>query len=314
MPPRLAAVVVPVYLTGIVVTVAAAASFATSPRSLLTLVGIAGLLAASTFSERYPVPLDGIDTGGVSLTFVFAVATIVLYGWQAGVIVGFAAPVMQLLEHRPPLAGWLQRLRARRCGCRGRRGAGAAPRLECGAHRRSGRDRGARPLHGQRDPDQRRRRDERAEARARGCAVELLGHATPFRADGLRSADPRRPLGALSGSLRRAHRSAARDRALPAFDVPRVARDAARADRPADGARQPPPFPRSARARARRLVRAGLSAQRLPDRHRRLQADQRPLRPSRRRQGAGAARHPTPPGRRGVPARRGRVRHPPPRP
>ena len=103
MPPRLAAVVVPVYVTGTVVTVAAAASFATSPRSLLTLAGIAGLLAASTFSERYPVPLDGIDTGGVSLTFVFAVATIVLYGWQAGVIVGFAAPVMQLLEHRPPL-------------------------------------------------------------------------------------------------------------------------------------------------------------------------------------------------------------------
>src|SRR5215207_6984357 len=80
MPPRLAAVVVPVYLTG-----------------------VAGLLAASTFSERYPVPLDGIDTGGVSLTFVFAVATIVLYGWQAGVIVGFAAPVMQLIEHRPPV-------------------------------------------------------------------------------------------------------------------------------------------------------------------------------------------------------------------
>ena len=103
LPPRLAAVVAPVYLLGTAVSVAAAASFATSPRSLLTLVGIAGLLAASTFSERYPVPLDGIDTGGVSLTFVFAVATIVLYGWQAGVIVGFAAPVMQLLEHRPPL-------------------------------------------------------------------------------------------------------------------------------------------------------------------------------------------------------------------
>ena len=101
--PRLAAVVAPVYLAGIVVTVAAAASFATSPRSLIALAGIAGLLAASTFSERYPVPLDGIDTGGISLTFVFAVATIVLYGWQAGVIVGFAAPVMQLLEHRPPL-------------------------------------------------------------------------------------------------------------------------------------------------------------------------------------------------------------------
>ena len=103
MPPRLAAVVAPVYLTGIVVTLAAAASFATSPRGAAALVGVAGLLAASTFSERYPVPLDGIDTGGVSLTFVFAVATIVLYGWQAGVIVGFAAPVMQLIEHRPPV-------------------------------------------------------------------------------------------------------------------------------------------------------------------------------------------------------------------
>ena len=103
MPPRLAAVVGPVYLTGILVTLAAAASFATSPRGAAALVGVAGLLAASTFSERYPVPLDGIDTGGVSLTFVFAVATIVLYGWQAGVIVGFAAPVMQLIEHRPPI-------------------------------------------------------------------------------------------------------------------------------------------------------------------------------------------------------------------
>ena len=101
--PRLAAVVAPVYLAGIVATVAAAASFATSPRSLMALAGIAGLLAASTLCERYPVPLDGIDTGGISLTFVFAVATIVLYGWQAGVIAGFAAPVMQLLEHRPPL-------------------------------------------------------------------------------------------------------------------------------------------------------------------------------------------------------------------
>ena len=30
------------------------------------------------------MPLDGIDTGGVSLGFVFCTAGIVLYGWQAG--------------------------------------------------------------------------------------------------------------------------------------------------------------------------------------------------------------------------------------
>ena len=52
MPPRLAAVVGPVYLTGIVVTLAAAASFATSPRGAAALVGVAGLLAATTFSQR----------------------------------------------------------------------------------------------------------------------------------------------------------------------------------------------------------------------------------------------------------------------
>ena len=103
LPPRLAAVVVPVYAAGIAVAAAAAGSFATSPRSVATLAGIAGLLVASTLSERYPVPLDGIDAGGVSLGFVFCVGTIVLYGWAAGVIVAFAAPIMHLIEHRPPI-------------------------------------------------------------------------------------------------------------------------------------------------------------------------------------------------------------------
>src|SRR5688500_12517515 len=103
MPPRLAAVVLPVGLLGFGVAVAAAFSFAVSPRDLATLAGIAGLLAASTLAERYPVPLDGIDTGGVSLGFVFCTAAIVLYGWQAGVVVGMAAPIMHLLEHRPPI-------------------------------------------------------------------------------------------------------------------------------------------------------------------------------------------------------------------
>ncbi|MDQ3065667.1 MAG: diguanylate cyclase [Actinomycetota bacterium] len=103
MPPRLAAVVLPVGLLGLGVAMAAAISFAVSPRDLATLAGIAGLLAASTLAERYPVPLDGIDTGGVSLGFVFCTAAIVLYGWEAAVVVSFAAPIMHLFEHRPPI-------------------------------------------------------------------------------------------------------------------------------------------------------------------------------------------------------------------
>ena len=103
MPPRLAAVVLPVCLLGLAVACATAVALAVSPLEAMMLAGIAGLLAASTLAERYPVPLDGIDTGGVSLGFVFCTASIVLYGWEAGVIVGLGAPIMQLLEHRPPV-------------------------------------------------------------------------------------------------------------------------------------------------------------------------------------------------------------------
>jgi diguanylate cyclase (GGDEF)-like protein/putative nucleotidyltransferase with HDIG domain len=50
------------------------------------------------------VPVEGVDAGGVSLGFVFAVAAIVLFGWQAGVIVAAGGPtVMHLIGHRPPL-------------------------------------------------------------------------------------------------------------------------------------------------------------------------------------------------------------------
>ncbi|HUH15320.1 MAG TPA: diguanylate cyclase [Gaiellaceae bacterium] len=103
MPPRLAAVVLPVGLLGFGVAVAALISLVVSPLEPTSVAGIAGLLAASTLAERYPVPLDGIDTGGVSLGFVFCTAAIVLYGWQAGVIVGMAAPIMHVFEHRPPI-------------------------------------------------------------------------------------------------------------------------------------------------------------------------------------------------------------------
>jgi len=103
MAPRLAAVVLPVGLLGFAVAAVALGSFVHSPVEPAFFAGIVGLLAAATFAERYPVPLDGIDTGGVSLGFVFCTAAIVLYGWQAGVLVGMAAPIMHVFEHRPPI-------------------------------------------------------------------------------------------------------------------------------------------------------------------------------------------------------------------
>jgi diguanylate cyclase (GGDEF)-like protein/putative nucleotidyltransferase with HDIG domain len=103
-PTRLLAVIVPVCAAGLVVTCAALASFAVAPHKATTLIGLAALLSASTLADRFPVPVEGVDAGGVSLSFVFGVASIVLFGWAAGVLVVALAPAAsQLLEHRPPM-------------------------------------------------------------------------------------------------------------------------------------------------------------------------------------------------------------------
>ena len=99
---RLLPIVVPVCLLGIFSVVAAVASFASETHSASMLVGVAALLAASTLASHYPVPIEGPNSGGVSLSFVFAASAIVLFGWAAGVLVAFAAPALiQLVEHRP---------------------------------------------------------------------------------------------------------------------------------------------------------------------------------------------------------------------
>jgi diguanylate cyclase (GGDEF)-like protein/putative nucleotidyltransferase with HDIG domain len=102
MPKRLLTVVVPVCTLGLVTVFAAAVAFALEPHDLTTMLGVTALLAASTLANRFPVPVEGVDSGGVSLSFVFGASALVLFGWEAGVLVAFAAPaIMQLLEHRP---------------------------------------------------------------------------------------------------------------------------------------------------------------------------------------------------------------------
>ena len=104
MPQRLAPIVVPVCLVGLGSVLAAAVSFGTNEHPASMLLGVAALLIASTLASRYPVPIEGPNSGGVSLSFVFAASAIVLFGWDAGVLVAFAAPVLiQLIEHRPPI-------------------------------------------------------------------------------------------------------------------------------------------------------------------------------------------------------------------
>jgi diguanylate cyclase (GGDEF)-like protein len=103
-PRRFALVVVPVCAAGLAVLLAAGASFVTASHSASTPGLVLLLLAGTTVAERFPVPVPGAEANGISLGYVFAVAAIVLFGWDAGVYVALGAPVLaQLLEHRPPV-------------------------------------------------------------------------------------------------------------------------------------------------------------------------------------------------------------------
>jgi diguanylate cyclase (GGDEF)-like protein len=100
---RLNALILPVCLAGLGVLSAAAYVFATSEHSARALISLAALTAAATLAERFPVPINAETGGGVtSLTFVFAVAAIVLFGWAAGALLLLAATaIVQLAQHRP---------------------------------------------------------------------------------------------------------------------------------------------------------------------------------------------------------------------
>jgi diguanylate cyclase (GGDEF)-like protein len=102
-PRRLTALILPVCLAGLGVLVAAGYVFATTAHSSRALISLAALTAAATLAERFPVPINAETGGGVlSLTFVFAVAAIVLFGWAAGALLLLAATsIVQLAQHRP---------------------------------------------------------------------------------------------------------------------------------------------------------------------------------------------------------------------
>ena len=102
LPPRLLLLVGPVCGAGLLIALAAAVSFATGPLGFSAIVGPLALAVASTVASRYPVPIEGAESGGVTLSFVFGTSGIVLFGWEAGILIALAAPAtMQLIEHRP---------------------------------------------------------------------------------------------------------------------------------------------------------------------------------------------------------------------
>jgi diguanylate cyclase (GGDEF)-like protein len=104
VPSRVLALVTPVVMAGVAAVAAACVSYARTPHSAADVAALGCLFLGMVLAERFPVPVEGVDAGGVTLGFVFAVAAIVLFGWQAGVIVAAGGPtVTHLLGRRPPL-------------------------------------------------------------------------------------------------------------------------------------------------------------------------------------------------------------------
>ena len=102
-PRRLTALILPVCLAGFGVLIAAGYAFATTAHSGRELISLAAFTAAATLAERFPVPINAESGGGVvSLTFVFAVGAIVLFGWAAGALLLLTATVDHPAVRAPP--------------------------------------------------------------------------------------------------------------------------------------------------------------------------------------------------------------------
>ncbi|HJU37301.1 MAG TPA: diguanylate cyclase [Gaiellaceae bacterium] len=103
IPAKVLAVVAPVIVAGAGAVGFAIFRYADAPRSVSDVAALFGLLASMALAERFPVPVEGMGAGGVTLGFVFSVSAIILLGWPAGVIVAAGGPTFTHLLQRRPL-------------------------------------------------------------------------------------------------------------------------------------------------------------------------------------------------------------------
>src|SRR5262249_7793087 len=104
VPKKVLMVVTPVIAAGVFTVSWAAFRYAGETHTPRHAAELVALFLAIALAERFPVPVEGMGAGGVTLGFVFTVASIVLLGWPEAVIVVVAGPtVTHLLGGRPPL-------------------------------------------------------------------------------------------------------------------------------------------------------------------------------------------------------------------
>ncbi|MDQ2982424.1 MAG: GGDEF domain-containing protein [Actinomycetota bacterium] len=93
---------VPVVAGGLAVVSLAALNYASSSPGWREAGGLGLLLVAAVLAEAYPVPVESLPGGYVSLAAVFVVGTALIYGWDAAVLVAFPTRALLELFHRRP--------------------------------------------------------------------------------------------------------------------------------------------------------------------------------------------------------------------
>ena len=97
-------VVVVVALAGAVGVGFAVWSLASSQRGWDDVAGIAVLLTAAAVAEAFPVPIEGMAVGTMSLATIFIVAVAAIYGWSGAAIAGFLTMALVEVGRRRPFS------------------------------------------------------------------------------------------------------------------------------------------------------------------------------------------------------------------
>jgi len=96
-------VIVPVAAAAGVAVVLAFVSIASDQRGWDAVAGIGVLLAAAVVAEAFPVPIEGVAVGAMSLATIFLVSVAVIYGWAFAALVGLLTmTLVEVGRRRPP--------------------------------------------------------------------------------------------------------------------------------------------------------------------------------------------------------------------
>ena len=102
-PPRLRLLIAAALALATPVVAGAMVSMARHPPRVAEGLAIALFLGLALLAELKPVPLEEDDLSTVSLAFVFILAAVILFGWDAGVIIAAGSAFAAQLAERKPL-------------------------------------------------------------------------------------------------------------------------------------------------------------------------------------------------------------------